>query len=430
VLADERLASPAQEAAEDERDDQDIVELAGDRDEVRDEVERQREVAGERDQEGLVPARHPRISQQAAAQDHAVRDELGAGAGALAPAGDHQSDHDRRIEEQGGGDGDDHPGPQRHGRERNAGGWPGYSRQRMRICSLLPSATEIIAELGFADSLVGVSDECRWPPGVAGKPVVTAARIDPSSLSSAEIDQAVRASVADGRSLYAVDADLIETLAPDLIVTQDLCAVCAVSSGELESACPVGAEVLSLDPRTLGEVVESVRVLGTRLGAAERGRERAAQMLGELADVAAAVRGARRLRLFFAEWIDPPFCAGHWLPEMIELAGGEDVMGRHAEPSHVTRWQEVLSLEPELVVVAPCGFDAEEAATRAAGLELPCPAVAVDGDAYYSRPAPRLAAGVRQLAHLMHPDRVPDPGLPAIPLANGAGQADHLHRVM
>jgi iron complex transport system substrate-binding protein len=300
----------------------------------------------------------------------------------------------------------------------------------MRICSLLPSATEIIADLGFADSLVGVSDECRWPPEVVGKPVVTAARIDPSSLSSAEIDRAVRASVADGRSLYAVDAELIETLAPDLMVTQDLCAVCAVSSGELESACPVGAEVLSLDPRTLGEVAESVRVLGTRLGAGERGRERAAQMLGEVADVAAEVRGARRVRLFFAEWIDPPFCAGHWLPEMIDLAGGDDVMGRRGEPSHATRWEDVLSLRPELVVVAPCGFDAEEAATRAAGLELPCRAVAVDGDAYYSRPAPRLAAGVRQLAHLMHPERVPDPGLPAISLGSDAGRADHLHRVM
>ena len=129
----------------------------------------------------------------------------------------------------------------------------------MRICSFLPSATEIIAELGLVDSLVGVSEECRWPREVIGKPIVTAARIDPSALSSLEIDEAVRAAVRDGRSLYTVDAGLIEDLAPDLIVTQDLCAVCAVSSGELRSACPAGAEVLSLDPRTLVEVAESVR---------------------------------------------------------------------------------------------------------------------------------------------------------------------------
>src|ERR671933_2038627 len=142
----------------------------------------------------------------------------------------------------------------------------------MRICSFLPSATEIVAELGFVDSLVGVSEECRWPPEVVGKPVVTAARIDPSRMSSLEIDEAVRASVHDGSSLYAIDAELLAALAPDLIVTQDLCAVCAVSSGELESACPVGAEVVALDPRTLEDVADSVRVLARRLGVPERGR--------------------------------------------------------------------------------------------------------------------------------------------------------------
>lgn len=275
----------------------------------------------------------------------------------------------------------------------------------------------MIAELGFIDSLVGVSEECRWPPEVVGKPVVTAAKIDPSSMSSLAIDEAVRASVQDGGSLYAVEADLIERLGPDLIVTQDLCAVCAVSSGELESACPVGAEVLSLDPRTLGEVAESLRVLGRRLGAAEKGDEAAARMLEEVEQGAASVRRADRRRVFFAEWIDPPFCAGHWLPEMIRLAGGEDVLGREGRPSHATTWEEVLAHEPELVIVGPCGFGVQDAAARASDLRLPCPAVAVDGDAYYSRPGPRLADGVRQLAYLLHPEIAPDPGLPAIPLA-------------
>src|SRR5262245_29170730 len=149
----------------------------------------------------------------------------------------------------------------------------------MRICSMLPSATEIVAELGLIDSLVGVSEECRWPPAVIGKPVVTAARIDPSSLSSLEIDAAVRASLVEGGSLYAVDADLIAKLDPDLIITQDLCSVCAVSSAELSDACPVGAEVVSLDPRTLGEVAASVRLLGERLGAVADGERIAARML-------------------------------------------------------------------------------------------------------------------------------------------------------
>ncbi len=289
----------------------------------------------------------------------------------------------------------------------------------MRICSFLPSATEIICELGFSDSLVGVSEECRWPSAVVGKPVVTAARIDSSSLSSLEIDEAVRNSLRDDRSLYTIDAELIETLRPDLIVTQDLCAVCAVSSGELASACPVAAEVVSLDPRTFEAVVESVRLLAGKLGAAERGDELAARMLDTVERVTSAVRGLPPLRVFFAEWLEPPFCAGHWLLEMIELAGGVDVLGRPGEPSHATTWETVFALEPKLVVVGPCGFGVEEAAARAAGIVWPCRAVAVDGDGYYSRPAPRLADGVRQLAHLFHPDAVPA-GLPAIPLGAGA----------
>jgi iron complex transport system substrate-binding protein len=287
----------------------------------------------------------------------------------------------------------------------------------VRVCSFLPSATEIVAELGLIDSLVGVSEECRWPAAVVGTPVVTAARIDPSSLTSLEIDEAVRSSLRDGRSLYAVDAELIEALRPDLIVTQDLCAVCAVSSGELASACPVGAEVVSLDPRTFGDVAESVRLLAGKLEVAERGEELAARMLATARGVAAAVHGLARRRVFFAEWLEPPFCAGHWLPEMIELAGGTDVLGKPGEPSHATTWETVFALEPELVVVGPCGFGAEDAAARAAGIAWPCPALAVDGDGYYSRPAPRLADGLRQLAHLFHPDAVPDPGLPAIALS-------------
>jgi iron complex transport system substrate-binding protein len=279
----------------------------------------------------------------------------------------------------------------------------------------------MIADLGLVDSLVGVSEECRWPAEVIGKPVVTAARLDPTALTSLEIDEAVRQSIRDGRSLYSVDADLIAVLDPDLIVTQDLCAVCAVSSGELATICPVGAEVLSLDPRTLGEVAASVSTLALRLGVPERGEGIVTAMRQTIAATAALVSGLPRRKVFFAEWIEPPFCSGHWLPEMIELAGGSDVLGIAGMPSRSTTWGEVLACEPELIVIGPCGFGAEDAAERAAGLDLPCPAIAVDGDSYYSRPAPRLADGVRQLAHLFHPEVVPDPGLPALLLGVPSG---------
>ena len=293
----------------------------------------------------------------------------------------------------------------------------------MRICSLLPSATEIIAELGLLESLVGVSEECRWPAEVVGLPVVTAARIEPSELSSLEIDEAVRASLRDGRSLYTVDAELIAELAPDVIVTQDLCAVCAVSSGELASACPVGAQVISLDPQTYDDVAASIELLADRLGVSPRGNEIAERMRTAAAEVAGLVRECARPRVFFAEWLEPPFCAGHWLPQMIELAGATDVLGRAGRPSFSTSWDKVFALEPELIVVGPCGFGVEEAAERAAGIDWPVPAVAVDGDGYYSRPGPRLAEGLRQLAHLFHPDVAPDPGLGFVRLHSPGGKA-------
>ena len=287
----------------------------------------------------------------------------------------------------------------------------------MRICSLLPSATEIIANLGLIDSLVGVSEECRWPPEIVGKPVVTAARQDLSGLSSTEIDQAVRSSLHDGQSLYAVDAELIRELRPDLIVTQDLCAVCAVSSGDLATACPVDAEIISLDPRTLDDVAGTVQRLASRLEAVKPGATIVYEMQEKLDAVRDAVRERPQRRVFVAEWIEPPFSAGHWLPEMVEIAGGSDILGRGGQPSYQTSWQTVIDTDPELVVIAACGFSAPEAADRAADLRLPIPTVIVDGDSYYSRPAPRLADGVRQLGHLFHPSAVPDPGLPTIRLA-------------
>jgi iron complex transport system substrate-binding protein len=287
----------------------------------------------------------------------------------------------------------------------------------MRICSLLPSATEIIAELGLVESLVGVSEECDWPPAVRGLPVVTASRVDTTRLTSPGIDRAVSGAVVDGRPLYAIDRELLETLQPDLILTQNLCAVCAVSADNVNELCTTDAEVVALDARTLAEIEERIRSLADMLGVPARGRTVVAEMEAKMAAVRARVADAPPRTVFIAEWLDPPYAAGHWIPEMVEIAGGRDVLGHAGAPSYPTSWEAVRNESPELVVVAPCGFDHERAAREATLLPLACRTVAVDSNAYYARPAPRLADGVAQLAFLIHPDRVDDPGLPYVELA-------------
>jgi iron complex transport system substrate-binding protein len=284
----------------------------------------------------------------------------------------------------------------------------------VRVCSLLPSATEIVALLGLADRLVGVSEECDWPPEVRGLPVVTASRVDAAELPSAEIDAAVREAVVDGRSLYAVDAELLDELEPDLVITQDLCTVCAVSSGDVIGLCDV--QTLSLNPRTLEEIGQSVEVVGERLGAAGRGAAVAQDMRAAIAQLATLTADRPKRRVFVAEWLDPPFAAGHWVPEMVAAAGGVDVLGRAGQASFTTSWEAVRAGQPELIVLAPCGFDAGRAAAEAMRLAVPVRAVAVDANAYYSRPSPRVVEGIRQLAHLLHPQVVPDPGLPRVDL--------------
>jgi iron complex transport system substrate-binding protein len=287
----------------------------------------------------------------------------------------------------------------------------------MRICSLLPSATEIVAELGLAKSLVGISEECDWPPEVRGLPIVTASRVDTSRFTSLEIDEAVRAAVGDGRQLYAIDRDLLETLQPDLILTQNLCAVCALSADKLDELCATDAEVVALDAHTLAEVTERIRSLADLLGVPAGGRTVVAEMEATITAVRARVADAPTRSMFVAEWLDPPYAAGHWIPEMVAIAGGRDVLGQAGTPSYPTSWETVQETEPELVVIAPCGFDHERAAREATLPPLACRAVAVDSNAYYARPAPRLADGIAQLAFLIHPDLVDDPGLPYVELA-------------
>jgi iron complex transport system substrate-binding protein len=248
--------------------------------------------------------------------------------------------------------------------------------------------------------------------------VVTAARIDSGALRSGDIDAAVRAAVLHGKSLYALDEALIGELAPDLVITQDLCHVCAVSSEDVTRVRSLDAEVLALDPRTLAEVAESVRTVARRIGVAERGEAVANDMEGRIAAAAEAVAGAEPVAVFVAEWLDPPFAAGHWLPEMVTAAGGADVLGRAGQPSFPTTWDDVFAAGPEVIVAAACGFDAARIAEEAAAMQFPCRTVAVDANARYSRPAPRLAEGVEQLAHLLHPGLAPDPGLPAVEVAH------------
>lgn len=293
----------------------------------------------------------------------------------------------------------------------------------MRIVSFLPSATDIIWELGLFDSLVGVSDDCNWPPQVKDKPLVARTQIEIAGLSAAEIDRLVTASATETHSLYAVDAEEMARLKPDLVITQDLCEVCAVSSGDLASACPIGTEVFSMNPRSMEDVIVSVIDLAQRLGAVERGRAVAEAMRTKIATVRAAVAPRDRPRVFVAEWMDPPYGSGHWLPEMVEAAGGRNLLSAPGEYSFATTWEAVLAEEPELIVLAACGFDIDQALERTGELCLPVRTVVVDGDAYYSRPAPRIADGVRQLAHLLHSDAVEDPGLPAVQLPLGAVSA-------
>ncbi len=273
----------------------------------------------------------------------------------------------------------------------------------MRVVSLLPSATEIICDLGLRDSLVGRSEECNWPPNVASLPIVSVARVDSLRLDGRSIDEAVRNAVGSGEQLYAIDEEILRALKPDVIVTQDLCRVCAVSSNDV---CDVGARVVSLDPRTIVEVAESVRTLARALDVTERGDGVATRMLERVAAVRNATRNLPRVRTFFAEWLDPPFASGHWIPEMVAAAGGDDVLGRPGEPSRSVTWDQVRDARPNVVVLGPCGFDVPRTEREAEAVRHDFdPAwrtVAVNADRFFARPAPSIADGVEQLGFILH----------------------------
>jgi iron complex transport system substrate-binding protein len=290
----------------------------------------------------------------------------------------------------------------------------------MRIASLVPSATEMLFALGLGDSVVGVTHECDYPPAAADRQHLTRSVIPPG-LSAAEIDREVRERTERGAAIYELDADRLRELEPDLIVTQQVCEVCAVSYDDVSRVArtiPSDPSVLSLDPSTLGEVLADVRTLAAAANASEAGERLLAGTADRLDRVSAAVEGAERPRVLALEWLDPPYAGGHWVPQMIELAGGEDALGLAGERSRTFDWAEAEAALPEVAVAMPCGYGTERAAeeTRpfldriaATGARR---AVAVDASSYFSRPGPRLVDGVELLAHLLHPDRVdpPPPG--------------------
>lgn len=279
----------------------------------------------------------------------------------------------------------------------------------MRIASLVPSATESLFALGLGDDVVGVTHECDYPQAARDLPHLTRSVI-PEALSTAEIDRAVRERTERGEALYELDASLLHELDPDLIVTQALCAVCAVSVDDVRAVAeelPSKPQVISLDPTTLGEVLADVRRLGQVAGVEDDAEALLEEAADRLDAVRARVENARRPRVAALEWLDPVFVGGHWVPQMIELAGGEDVLGLPGERSRTASWDEVAAAEPEVVVAMPCGYDeagsrAEADAHRerldALGARVHC----VDAAAYFSRPGPRLVDGVELLADLLH----------------------------
>ena len=261
----------------------------------------------------------------------------------------------------------------------------------------------MIGDLGLIDQLVGRSCECNWPSSVVSTPIVSLSRIDSLALTGPAIDAQVRAAMNNSEQLYAIDEDLLRNLAPDVIITQDLCRVCAVSS---DNVCDVGAKVISLDPHTINEVAQSVVTLGAALGVVAKGEQVANQMLERIEKVRRAVAGRKRPRVFIAEWLDPPFASGHWIPEMVEAAGGIEVLGKPGVPSVTTSWQAVREARPDIVVFAPCGFDEVRAAKEASALahefDPKWQTACVNADRFFARPAPSIADGVEQLAKIFH----------------------------
>jgi iron complex transport system substrate-binding protein len=287
----------------------------------------------------------------------------------------------------------------------------------MRIASLVPSATEALFALGLGEQVVAVTHECDYPEAATRLPRLTRSVVT-EGLAPAQIDARVRELVGAGEALYELDEDTLAAERPDLIVTQALCAVCAVSYDDVRAVAarlPGSPEVLSLDPSTLEEVFGDLVRIGEACGVRERGERLRRELRARVDTVAAAVADAPRARVAALEWLDPPFAGGHWVPEMVDLAGGIDALGSPGARSREVSWDEIAAARPGVVVVMPCGLNADEAAVQADAHRTDVTATgaetmfAVDAAASFSRPGPRLADGVELLGHLFHPNLVAPP---------------------
>ena len=281
----------------------------------------------------------------------------------------------------------------------------------VRIVSLLPSATEIVFALGLGDALVGVTHECDFPPKAAAKPRVTSTALPPEARTSRDIDDGINRLLAEGKSIYHLDRDLLERLQPDLILTQELCDVCAVAYAEVNrvaASVSSAPRVVSLEPNTLDQVLDSILQVGALAGCTARAEAYVAGLRRRLD--ALSVGDMPRRRVYCMEWLDPPMRAGHWIPEMVALAGGEESFGAPGQPSTKCAWADIEAYAPEVIVLMPCGYDLDRTLAEAAAMRFPAPEVwAVNGSAYFSRPGPRLVDGVEILAHILgHPVPVPE----------------------
>ena len=290
----------------------------------------------------------------------------------------------------------------------------------MRIASLLPSATEIAFALGLGDQVVAVSHECDYPPEASSRPVLTKSAIHQKLHRSLDVDREVEQR---GGDIYEIDEKLLEKLKPDLILTQELCHVCAVSYTKVKEAARVldaDTKIISLEPTSLEEIVDNIMLVGRmtgKLGEAEKLAPQMLQRINRVREKAQTVQA--RPRVFFMEWLQPPWAGGHWIPQMVDYAGGIEGLGRLGEPSHRIEWDEVVEYRPEIIVLSPCGFDANQVMEEAHVLgsyqgweKIPAfqssRIFAVNASAYFSRSGPRVVDGLEILAHIIHPDLFPE----------------------
>jgi len=292
----------------------------------------------------------------------------------------------------------------------------------VRLVSLLPSATEIVYALGLGENLVGVTFECDEPPAARSEKTIVVGGRDTRGMTPREIDSYVRAQMAAGADLYTLHARALADLRPDLILTQDLCRVCALPSGHVDEALGYlgcQADVLSLDPHSLDDVLGSILEVGRRTGVGDRAMQLVDELRARLARVATAVAGRPCPAVAVVEWVDPPFTAGHWIPDLVSAAGGRPVAAQPGVPSVATNWAAIAAAAPDLIVVSPCGYHLPGAVeqARSAAQALPgLPVWAIDADGIVVRPGPRLVDGVEAIASIVHPGAVPAPRPAAVHL--------------